>query len=41
MKGCVMVRGEVWDEVFLLLFFEVRFVGFGWMFLVLGGCART
>ena len=27
-----MVRGAV--GMFLLLFFEVRFVGFGWMFLV-------
>ena len=31
-KGCVMVRGAV--GMFLLLFFEVRFVGFGWLFLV-------
>ena len=34
-----MVRGAV--GMFLLLFFEVRFVGFGWMFLVLGGYAWT
>ena len=32
MKGCVTVRDAGWDEVFLLLFFEVLFVGFGWLF---------
>ena len=30
MKGCVTVRGAV--GMFLLLFFEVRFVGFGCLF---------
>ena len=33
MKGCVMVRGAVWVEMFLLLFGDVAFLGFGWMFL--------
>ena len=36
-KGCVMVRSVAWVE----LFFEVVSVGFGWMFLILGGYART
>ena len=27
-----MVRGAGWDEMILLLFFEVLFVGFGWLF---------
>ena len=31
-KGCVMVRGAVWVEVFLLLFGEAVFLGFGWLF---------
>ena len=29
-KGCVMVRGAVWGEMFLLLFGEEVFLGFGW-----------
>ena len=33
MKGCVMVRGVGWDEMILLLFGDVAFLGFGWMFL--------
>ena len=33
-EGCVMGRGAVWVEMFLLLFGEVVFLGFGWMFLV-------
>ena len=41
MKGCVMVRGAGWDEMIFLLFGDVAFVGFGWMFLVLGGYAQT
>ena len=36
-----MVRGAVWAEVFLLLFDEEVFFGFGRMFLILGGCAQT
>ena len=40
-KGCVTVRGAVWDEMFLLLFGDVVFLGFGWMLLILGSCART
>ena len=31
----------MWAEVFLLLFGEEVFFGFGWMFLILGGCAQT
>lgn len=27
--GCVTMRGAVWVEVFLLLFGEVAFLGFG------------
>ena len=27
-----MVRGAVWVEVFLLLFGEAVFLGFGWLF---------
>ena len=38
-KGCVMVRGAGCDEMFLLLFGDVAFLGFGWMFLILGSCA--
>ena len=41
LKGCVMVRGVVWVEIILLLFFEEVFLGFGWMHLILGGYART
>ena len=33
-KGCVTVRGAGWDEVFLLLFGEVVFLGFGWLLLI-------
>ncbi len=40
-KGCVMVRGAGCDEMFLLLFGDVVFLGFGWMLLILGSCART
>ena len=36
-----MVRGAGCDEMILLLFGEVVFLGFGWMFLILGGCARA
>ena len=36
-----MVRGVVWVEIILLLFFEEVFLGFGWMFLILDGYART
>ena len=28
-KGCVTVRGAVWAEMFLLLFGEEVFLGFG------------
>ena len=28
-KGCVTERGEVWDKMFLLLFGDVVFLGFG------------
>ena len=28
-----MVRGVGWDEMILLLFGDVAFLGFGWMFL--------
>ena len=41
LKGCVTVRGAVWAEVFLLLFGEEVFLGFGWLLLILGGCARA
>ena len=33
-EGCVMVRGAVWGEMFLLLFGEVVFLGFGWLLWV-------
>ena len=36
-----MVRGAVWVEMFLLLFGDVAFLGFGWLLLILGSCART
>ncbi len=36
-----MVRGAVWGEMFLLLFGEVAFLGFGWLLWVLGGSARA
>ena len=41
MKGCVMVRSAAGVEVFLLLFGEEEFLGFGWMLWVLGGYARA
>ena len=31
----------MWAEVFLLLFGEEVFLGFGWLLLILGSCART
>ena len=31
----------MWAEVFLLQFGEEVFLGFRWMFLILGGCAQT
>ena len=36
-----MVRGAAWDEMILLLFGEEVFLGFGWMLLILGSCARA
>ena len=36
-----MVRGAGCDEMILLLFGEVAFLGFGELLWVLGGCART
>ena len=36
-----MVRGAVWGEMFLLLFGDVAFLGFGWLLLILGSCARA
>ena len=36
-----MVRGAAWVEMFLLLFGEEVFLGFGWLLLILGSCART
>ena len=41
LKGCVTVRGAGWVKIILLLFFEVVFLGFGWMLLILGSYART
>ena len=35
------MRHADWDEMILLLFGEVMFLGFGWLLLILGGCART
>ena len=40
LKGCVMVRCAGWDELILLLFGEEVFLGFGWLLLILGSCAR-
>ena len=40
-EGCVTVRGVGCDEMILLLFGEVAFLGFGWLLWVLGGSART
>ena len=31
----------MWGEMFLLLFGDVAFLGFGWLLLILGGCARA
>ena len=36
-----MVRGAGCDEMILLLFGEVAFLGFGWLLWVLGGSARA
>ena len=33
-EGCVMVRGAGWDEIVFLLFGDVAFLGFGWLFLI-------
>ena len=35
-----MVRCAGWDELILLLFGEEVFLGFGWLLLILGSCAR-
>ena len=40
-EGCVTVKVACWAEMFLLLFGEEVFFGFGWMLLILGSCART
>ena len=40
-EGCVMERGAGWVEMFLPLFGDVVFLGFGWLLGVLGGCAWT
>ena len=37
LKGCVTVRSAVWFEEF----FEEVSVCFGWMHLILGGCAQA
>ena len=29
-----MVRGAGWDEIVFLLFGDVAFLGFGWLFLI-------
>ena len=34
LKGCVTVRCAGWDEIVFLLFGDVAFVGFGWLFLI-------
>ena len=34
LKGCVTERGAGWDEIVLLLFGDVAFLGFGWLFLI-------
>ena len=36
-----MVKGAGWVEMFLLLFGDVAFLGFGWLLLILGSCAQT
>ena len=36
-----MERGAGWVEMFLPLFGDVVFLGFGWLLGVLGGCAWT
>ena len=34
LKGCVTERGAGWDEIVLLLFGDVAFVGFWWLLLI-------
>ena len=38
-EGCVTVKVACWAEMFLLLFGEEVFFGFGWLFRISGGCA--
>ena len=40
-RGGGMVRCAVWDKMILLLFGEEVFLGFGWLLLILGGCAQA